>query len=683
MQRLTAIVLVWFGLWPAAIAAQESFPGLELAFKAVQSDDWESAYAIAGTAGPVARDVIVWTRLREGEGEFDEYRRFLARRGNWPGLDRLRAHGERSLTPDGAPQTVLDFFANRDPLSGEGAVAYARALRATGQAGLADATLVEVWRTYGLDESGHAAMIQAAPALLAPHHTARADMLLWRWKTEAAALMLPLLGPDQRQLTEARIALIDNSGDRQAKLQAVPAALRTTPGLLYDRYNWLANQGARSQAIEILQSQSRSADTLQHPFRWAGWRRALARWKMREGDTRTAYDLASNHHLTDGSAYSDLEWLAGYIALTYLERPTIALQHFIAMRGNVSSPISVGRAEYWIARSHAQLGDAGNANAAYTRAAQHQTSFYGLLAAERIGLPLTPDLAAPAQYPDWRYSDIMTNELVQAGLMLLSAGERGKAVLFFAQLGRELPREQIMALGGLLGDMDEVYFQVLLGKAAAERGMILPELYFPTHPLTALDLPVEDALALSIARRESEFRADAGSPVGALGLMQLMPATAQEVAGSLDLPYRRGQLTADWQYNATLGSQYLANLIEEFGDTPVMVAAGYNAGPSRPRQWMDLRGDPRLNEVDVVDWIEHIPFRETRNYVMRVTESIPVYRARLTNRGGQVDFTALLTGTKPILRPRARPVASAPDDTSQNATELAPTRSLRPQARTN
>jgi len=196
------------------------------------------------------------------------------------------------------------------------------------------------------------------------------------------------------------------------------------------------------------------------------------------------------------------------------------------------------------------------------------------------------------------------------------------------------------------------------------RDILIPSIYYPLHDLAELDLPVAPALALSVARRESEFNETIGSPVGALGLMQVMPATAEEVAGWLDLPYSRARLTADWEYNATLGAAYLAYLTEEFGPTPVMIAAGYNAGPSRPRTWMSERGDPRVREMDIIDWIEHIPFRETRNYVQRVTESMPAYEARLTGRSGPIRFTALLLGEKPLVRPLARPSTrdtAAPD----------------------
>ena len=105
-----------------------------------------------------------------------------------------------------------------------------------------------------------------------------------------------------------------------------------------------------------------------------------------------------------------------------------------------------------------------------------------------------------------------------------------------------------------------------------------------------------------------------------------------------------------------------------------MIAAGYNAGPSRPRNWARERGDPRLGEMDVVDWIEHIPFRETRNYVMRVTESIPIYRARLSGRAGPVAFTDLLIGEKPLLRPRARPIPQVVGETPSIRPIARPTR---------
>jgi soluble lytic murein transglycosylase len=316
--------------------------------------------------------------------------------------------------------------------------------------------------------------------------------------------------------------------------------------------------------------------------------------------------------------------------------------------------------------------------------AQHQTSFYGLLSAEKLGLTLSADIVGGEDFGDWRSSPMLNADLVRAGLALLDAGERGLAVLFFRDAAAGMTRQEIGQLGALFMDIEEPFYTVLIAKTAVQGDLLVQDAYFPVHPMADLDLPVEPALALAIARQESEFRTDAGSSVGALGLMQLMPATAEEVAGWLDLPYSLSRLTTDWAYNTTLGSEYLAYLTREFGNSPVMIAAGYNAGPSRPKSWITERGDPRrsvLNPdpVDVIDWIEHIPFRETRNYVMRVTEGIPVYRARLTGQIGPVRFMDILIGEAPVIRPVARPARTV--DAVQDASlEAAPTQ-LRPPVR--
>ncbi len=659
MRFLALAAALWVA--PSALFAQGTDPRAIDAVKASGGAGWDVAYSLADPADMVTNDVITWLRLREGNAPFEDYADLMARRSDWPSMDRVRAKGEEQM-PEGLPaQYVVNWFADMIPETGEGAVRLADAMFILGQDQQARDMLVDIWKTYRLSPTGHRAMIAAYPDVLAPHHIARVDQLLWSWRTAEAERMMDLLDPDQAALAQARIAYIRKQDDIAAKVAAVPAALARNAGLAYDRYNWLASRGERTDAIAILRDRSTSAQALGEPFRWSGWRRTLARWEMREGRAQSAYELAANHYLTEGSAFADLEWIAGYVALTYLNKPAVALTHFQAADATVDSPISEGRMQYWIGRTYDVLRDNDAAKAAYAVAAQHQTGFYGLLAAERLGLPFDPVLTGADDPANWQDAPFMKDDLTQAALILLQAGERGKAVLFFAELGKRLDATALSQLGALLHEMNEPYYAVLLGKTAVTRGILVPSIYFPLHPLTEMDLPVSKALALSIARRESEFNAGVGSPVGALGLMQLMPATAKEVAGKIGEPYSRARLTADPAYNARLGSRYLRILQDEFGYSPVMMAAGYNAGPSRPRSWMDERGDPRTGEADVVDWIEHIPFRETRNYVMRVTESIPVYEARLTGETGPIQFMKLLTGDKPIVRPRARPVVAVQD----------------------
>ncbi|WP_322894369.1 MULTISPECIES: lytic transglycosylase domain-containing protein [unclassified Yoonia] len=621
---------------------------------AAKDTGWDAAFQIADSADPVTRDVLTWLRLRAGDAPFADYQAFVTARPDWPGLALLRRQAEAVIPNDADPDAVTAWFADSPPLTGAGVVRLVDALLATGQDEAAATALRNAWLNLGLDDEGHAALMARFAADLAPQHAARADALLWRSRTSDAARLLPLLPEGQRALIAARIGYANGTDNMLPLFHAVPENLRDNPGLLYARYSWLAARGDWTDATEVLRAQSTTAEALQEPFRWSGYRQVLARWHMREGRADLAYELAARHFLTTGESFADLEWLAGYIALIYQGDPVQALAHFETAAAGVSGPISTARMQYWIGRAQEVKGNSDLARAAYGLAAAHQTTFYGLLASEKIDRPL--DAALVGSQVAWDGAEVFDDELTRAALILLESGERGAAVTFFAALGERLDPDALVQLGAYLSSIGEDYYTLLLGKTAVTRGAVLPEIYYPVHDLAQMDLPVDPALALSIARRESEFNIGIGSPAGALGLMQVMPATAEEVATRLNLPYSRARLTSDWQYNATLGAEYLAYLEDMFGPSPVMIAAGYNAGPSRPRTWMSERGDPRLREMDIVDWIEHIPFVETRNYVQRVTESLPVYQARLTGQAGPVRFTPLLIGQKPVMRPVARPV---------------------------
>ncbi len=655
--------------------------------KAGRDGDWANGQAQIAAGDSLTRDLFIWTRLREGEGDFAEYQSFLAAHPDWPGLDRLHSSGEASVASVTDYQSIVTYFETEKPDTGSGVLAYARALKSLGRATDLSIYLADAWLKVGTDDEEFELLISEFGPLLAPFHLDRAKALLWRWKTDDAARLLPLLGEDSAKLIAARIGFIRKSGDAEALYDAVPASLKADAGLQYDRYNWLSDRGERTDAIAILQEYSISADKLEQPFRWSGWRRSLARWRMREGDYQEAYALAAKHFMSpeDGFNYVDLEWIAGFIALRFLDKPELALSHFQAGLNAVESPISLAQSGYWLGRTYEALGDAASARVSYEAAAKHQTAYYGLLAAEKLGLPLDPRLLGDEEFPNWHQAPFLQTEIGRAALTLIAANERSSAVLFVMKLAQTLEREELGQLGAMLRDMNEPFFQVLVAKTAVTRGIIIHDSYFPLHDLARMDIPVEPQLALAIARRESEFNDVVGSPVGALGLMQVMPATAEEVAGDLGLDFSKARLTADWRYNAQIGTRYLEMLQEEFGPSPVMIAAGYNAGPSRPKDWMDERGDPRLGEADIIDWIEMIPFRETRNYVQRVTEAIPIYEARLSGKTGPIRFTELLRGVKPLVRPQARPDGARVVTQANEAVPISSgssiATSLRPQAR--
>lgn len=654
--RLLSMIVAAFLAAPA-LFAQDVDPAAMAAIEEAEVG-WNRAYLIA--PDPLTKDVLTWLRLREGQGSFAAYQAFAQSHPDWPARPRLRAEAERVIQKGHDPEEVIAWFAEDPPQTGDGALRLAEALTTVGQIDEAKAMLREAWIGLRLSADEEKALIAAFGDVLEPFHLARADALLWQSRLREARRMLPRLEDDQQALAAARIGYLARTRNMLPLYNAVPEELREDPGFAHARYTWLIGRGNREEAIEMLIDRSTSRAALGEPQSWAGWRRVLARSEMREGRAERAYLLAARHYLRDGAAYADLEWLAGYLALTYLGDPTQALTHFENARRVVRTPISIGRMQYWIGRTHEAKGVSDLASEAYAAAAMYQTGFYGLLAAEKVGRPLDPGFAAAEA--QWQDAPVFDNDLVRAALLLRAGGERGHAVTFFAHIARQSEPEALAALGAYLNSIDEQYYTLLLGKTAATQGVVVPSIYFPLHDLAEMDLPVDPALALAIARRESEFNIGIASPVGALGLMQVMPATAEEVSGFLGLPYSRARLTSDWEYNATLGAKYLDILEAEFGPTPVLIAAGYNAGPSRPNIWMDERGDPRLREMDVIDWIEHIPFRETRNYVMRVTESLPVYRARLSGKAGPVAFTELLIGRKPLVRPIARPLPQVVGD---------------------
>ena len=644
MTRLMAILMTIFALVVPA-EAQRPRP-LGWAMDAVRSGNWDAAARLAERDGPVAADVVEWHRLRAGRGTHAEAREFLKRRPDWPGEAYLRRQTEEAVIGQ-SDADVLAFFAGMAPQTPRGVLAHASALINNDQRGEAEANLVLAWRTMPMNSTSQALFIEAHGKLLSPHHSARLEEMLWQREHAEARQMFDLVSKADRDLAETRIALQKLDSDVNVKIDALPASKAKDPGLAHDRFEWRMRKGFRDEAKELMLARSTSAAALGQPPAWSNRRRALARDEMRNGDAKTAYRLASQHFLLDGSDYADLEWLSGYIALRFLKDPAKALSHFQKHDSAVASPISQGRAGYWQGRALEAMGDAEGAKKAYAMGAKYQTSFYGLLAAERGGIPFDEKLKVKAPTQDWRKSPLARAPLFEAGLLLQASGEYSLAERFWTHLAEQLVPEDVALLGQAAIDAGRPHLAVMIGKRAAQRGLEVPAPYYPLHSLVKMDLPMAPEMTLAIARRESEFDPQVQSGVGARGLMQVMPATAKDVARDLGISsqHTTDRLTADPDYNARIGAAYLSQMAGLFDGNVAMMSAAYNAGPSRPRRWMKDYGDPRKGEIDIVDWVEMIPFRETQNYVMRVTESLPVYRARLGVEPLPIPFSEELTGS--------------------------------------
>ncbi|NOD32415.1 lytic transglycosylase domain-containing protein [Ruegeria atlantica] len=643
---LTAVIL--YSVTATHSARADAAADLRAGLNEMRKGDWNAALRVSGQRGSVSRDIIVWHWLREGFGSSGDVLVFLERRPDWPGLAWLRRKSEPVFT--GAdPDRVLKFYADMSPQTAEGALNYAVALKAKGRIGEAEADIVTAWRTMPMGSGLQKSYLENFAKLLKPHHAARLDRMLWDGHLVSAGQMLPLVGPDERKLAEARIALQKRQPGVDTKVAAVPKSLADAPGLAFDRFVWRDKKELDDSAVDLMLARSTGPDALGEPDKWAEGRRRLARLEMRSGRAARAYDVAANHHMTPemGYGYADLEWLAGFLALRKLNDPATAVRHFQNFSDAVKSPISKGRGGYWLGRAYAALGDADKAYDAYAMGADYQTSFYGLLAAERIGRPFDAELANPRRAPHWRQAEFADSSVLEAGLLLLKAGEANLSERFLTHLVESLDPVQANQLGDLVIELKQPHLAVMIAKRAATTGTVLPAAYYPVHPVADMRLPMAKEMTLAIARRESEFDPVVVSGAGARGLMQVMPATAKLVAGELGIlsGHQTGRLTTDWQYNAKLGANYLSGLAADFNGNVVMMAAGYNAGPRRPISWMERYGDPRTGEVDIVDWIETIPFSETRNYVMRVTESLPVYRARLGQPALPIPFSQELIGS--------------------------------------
>ena len=631
------------------------------AMEATRAGDWQHARALARQTGSrAAADVVLWVRLRDGAGTWSEYEQFLAGHPDWPGLEVLRRSAER-LMPEGLPPArVTAFFAGRSPQTGIGALRLADALAETKRGKQAEAVIARAWRETSMSPSEQKLFRAYWSGTIKPHHVARLDHALWQGWTREAEAMLPLVDPGWQALGRARLMTRRDAAGLQAAIQAVPKALRGDPGLSFERYLYRVEKGRWEEAEEYLLAASSSEAALGRPEMWMERRANLARQALRRGDVEAAYRLAAQSFGRDGPEYSDAEWLAGFIALTRMDEPARAVEHFRRFQEVVFTPISLGRAGYWLGLAHERAGDPAAAHAAFLAGARHQTSFYGQLAAERAGLPPDAQLAGGG-VPDWRDADFMRSSVVQAALYFEAAGDVERTAQFLRHAAERQPAATRAALAQMAIDLGQPAIGIRIAKDAAAEGLVLPNQYYPLHPIAGHRWPVPTEFAMAIARQESELDPAAESSAGALGLMQLMPATAKAMADAVGTPYSASRLTAEPRYNARLGTTYLARMLDRFDGSYLLAAAAYNAGPGRVGQWIEDFGDPRDQGVDAVTWIETIPFSETRNYVMRVLEGLHVYRARLHGRAAPMRLAA------DIGAGCTHPVPSAPSGAGENA----------------
>lgn len=637
----TSILVMMLGLPPAMMVTEaraDDAAQLKTALASVARQRWPEALLTA-PAG-IGQDIIMWERLRAGEGDLGEYESFLQRHPDWPGLSLLREKGEAAVARSETPARIIAYFGNDRPQTADGALTLVRALLAVNNRTRAETEAMQAWAELNFDPGQEARLKALLPEAVRAADGLRLENLLWAGKASAAERMVSGLEGGQKALAKARIGLRVRQPGVDLLVKDVPANLLSDPGLMYERFIYRMGRDDYDGAAELILSVG--SEALGRPEFWAPRRLLLARWLMRQGRADEAWRVAATHGLSGGTDFAELEFLAGFVALEKLGQPGRALDHFSRLKAAVSTPISLSRANYWLGRAEEAMERNDKAASYYQEAARHQTAYYGLLAAERLGLTLDPRLLDGSVPQGWRQSRFAGSSVLEAGRLLSRAGADSLSGRFFLHLSESLDGDETAQLAGMAIEMNRPHIALRLAKRAAAQGEIVPAAYFPLTDMVPDGLHVSRALALAIARQESEFDPKARSSANAFGLMQLLPGTAEAMAKELGLDYTTGRLTADPAFNVTLGSAYLAKMVDEFGPSIALIASGYNAGPGRPRRWIGEFGDPRTD--DIVDWVETIPFAETRTYVMRVVEGVVIYRARLKGQAGPVRITTELKG---------------------------------------
>ncbi|MAN79642.1 MAG: murein transglycosylase [Rhodospirillaceae bacterium] len=616
------------------------------AFKAMDQGKWSQVKSLEAKARtPLARKLIQWGRLSSysGPAEFDELSAFLYSNPQWPRSGRMTAKAEARLSATGTDEQVLSWFTGRRPITALGKARYAVALLNRGykkDETRATAMLRDAWINGNFSKADEKHFMgRHGKRLRTSEHIARLDRLLWEGRYWAVRRHLWRVPKAYQKLGLARISLRRQMGNVDALVKQVPAKLQRDPGLIYERLRWRRKKN-KDTALDLVRYLPGDQP---HPELWWEERSTLVRRALRKGFITDAYRIARNHGLSEGADYAEAEWLAGWVALRFLSEPKVALQHFQRMYARVNYPISLSRGAYWIARSYDDLKQPRRAADWFARAARHPTTYYGQLSLARVDpaavLRLPPD---PEPDPEL-VRQFQSHELTRAFRALAAAGadDMLRSVLdTLLDRAYEHPGWRVMT-ADLAAEAERRDLAVRVAKQSLRDGLMLASHGYPAITLPRLpkkwNLPtVEAALVLGMIRQESAFRGSAVSRASAQGLMQLMPATAKVVAKRQGLPFSRGRLITDARYNLTLGQTYLAGLITEFDGSYVLSVAGYNAGPHRVRRWLKEYGDPRQKDVDVIDWVEMIPFDETRDYVQRVMENLHVYRSRLS--GTEVAF---------------------------------------------
>jgi soluble lytic murein transglycosylase len=625
MRCILVLLLLFLPLGAFAGTADDLH--IKAAFTFAHRKAWGNAIdeAKAGHS-PILAKYFIWEYLKDPESDagFEEITAFMRDNPDWPDQPTLLKRAEVALMGGNPSDEALSaWFAKHPPQT-----SMARLKEAKSRETL-NSLIRDAWVTDDYDKTTEAKLLAKYHDILrAQDHIRRIDRLLWDGKDEEAKRLLKYVPYDHRRLFMARMALAEDKQSAPVELVNVPPALRSDPGLLFTRIEWRMRDGDKDGVRELLLA---APAEVPYPEKWWPIRDRQIREALGEGDVKLASRLLARHGQKEGSlSYKEVQWLSGWIALEYLHEPAKAYANFSWLYRQALTPGGKSRAAYWAGRAAKESGK-GDAAEWYREAAHYPTTFYGQVAtAERepdATISIRSDTVPSAQEKE----RFRRREMVQLVHALGAAHETDITVKFILYLvdDADTPGEAILAteLGREIGRVD---FSVRAAKKALQSDIISLKSGWPVIRFSHTQ-GVETPLLLALSRQESEFFADAVSPSGAMGLMQLLKGTAREIARKNGIRYSADRLF-DPDYNMTLGSIYLEKMLEKFRGSYVLAIASYNAGPGRVGQWLNMYGRPGDSAHEALDWIERIPTTETRNYVQHVLENVQVYRFVLAGK---------------------------------------------------
>jgi soluble lytic murein transglycosylase len=591
----------------------------------------DATQAEAAISDPLARKLAEWIVLRSdnNDASVERYRAFITANPSWPSQTFLRRRIEAALWDDHREDAIVwSWFENESPISAKGKFALARVMIGRGDRANAERLVRDAWRNDPMSDDTESTALDLFGALITPgDHKARMDYFLYGSEHEIALRAAKRLGGGEAALAKARIAGYHKAANTRALLEAVPNELRSDPGYLFSRIQLLRREEKFAEAAQLMMSAPKDPGRLYNLDEWWIERRLLARKMIDIGEHRTAYLIARDAALPSRDIYkTEQEFTAGWIALRFLDDPATAAQHFARIGVGSVNPTTLARAGYWQGRAAEAAGRSQEARAAFAAAAEQSTSYYGQLARAKLGLPQIELNGVPSAR-----RGVERLEIVRAVQLLYELGEGEIAIPILADMGENGEADALVGLGELAARQGDARGMLLLGKAALNRGLPFDFYAYPVMgipPFKSIGPEVEPSIIYAIARQESAFNPAVVSPAQAYGLMQVTPDAGKYVCKKYGANFDLARLKTDPVYNAALGAAELGGLIEDYRGSYIMTFAAYNAGRGSVKKWIDRYGDPRDPKVDAVDWVELIPFSETRNYVQRIMENLQVYRTR-------------------------------------------------------